>query len=92
MLIHHFRNEEGTGVETRSAVVSGIVNGDVSGVSQSTSFPGFSVGRVGENPGNEVVSQSAIGQFFPLFSNSLRSLSYIHEQLHTLFTGSHCDS
>ena len=31
-----FRNEEGTGVETRSAVVSGIVNGDVS-VSQPRS-------------------------------------------------------
>ena len=36
MLIHHFRNEEGTGVETRTAVVSGIVNGDAS-VSQPRS-------------------------------------------------------
>ena len=58
----------------------------------STSFPGFSPTRPTENPGKQVVSQSAIGQFFSLFIKSLRSLSYVHEQLHTLFTGSHCDS
>lgn len=30
MLIHNFRNEEGTGVETRPEIVSGIVTGDES--------------------------------------------------------------
>jgi len=30
MLIHHFRNEEGTGVETRPEIVPGIVTGDAS--------------------------------------------------------------
>ena len=80
-------------MELESKRVPQLFLGSLMGTRQSVNLvPGFSVGRVGENPGNEVVSQSAIGQFFHLFSNSLRSLSYIHEQLHTLFTGSHCDS
>ena len=91
MLIHHFRNEEGTGVETRSAVVSGIVNG----ARQSVNLVPRVLRRAGRREPWERGSQSV--SYWPIFSPCLVTVSevfhtYIHEQLHTQFTGSHCDS